>query len=290
MPSFAGGEDAASRRPMRPVERALSLRHALALGLLQGPAELLPISSSGHIALLPWLAGWPYGELDGEARKAFEVALHAGGAAALAIDMRSELIAHAARLDGRRAAVLALSLAPPSIAGLALRAPIERRLGGPRTIAAALLAGGVAMALADAHGASPGDGRECEDAGALDGLLLGVAQALALVPGVSRNGATLTAARARGFERGGAHSLSWAVALPVIVGAGALKGARLARGGARREDRAALAVGAGSAFLSTLASATLMRRGAAGERPLLPYSLYRCLLAALVIERVRREG
>src|SRR5204863_4758752 len=70
---------------------ALPLRHALALGLLHGPAELLPVSSSGHVTLVPWLAGWPYAELDGELRKAFEVALHAGTAAALLVALRDEV-------------------------------------------------------------------------------------------------------------------------------------------------------------------------------------------------------
>ncbi len=76
---------------MRPAEGALSLRHAVALGLVQGPTELLPVSSSAHIALLPWLGGWSYARMDGELRKSFEVALHAGAGLALAIDMRAEL-------------------------------------------------------------------------------------------------------------------------------------------------------------------------------------------------------
>src|ERR1035441_10867270 len=99
MPSCAGGEDAASRRPMRPADSALPLRHAVALGLLQGPAELLPVSSSAHTTLVPWLAGWPYAALDGESRKSFEVALHAGASLALAIEMRAELAAQLTRSE-----------------------------------------------------------------------------------------------------------------------------------------------------------------------------------------------
>ncbi len=142
---------------MRQAEGALSLRHAVALGLLQGPAELLPVSSSGHIALVPWLAGWPYAELDAELRKSFEVALHAG-AGVRAGDRHAQRPACARRRAWTGAArrVLALSLAPPAIAGLALGRPIERRLGGPRSIAAGLTAGAVAMALADARAAAPG--------------------------------------------------------------------------------------------------------------------------------------
>jgi undecaprenyl-diphosphatase len=277
---------------MRPAEDGLSLRQVVALGLLQGPAELLPVSSSAHTTLLPWLAGWSYGELDGELRKSFEVALHAGAGLALSIEMRAELLRQARSLDARRLVVHGLALAPASVAGYALRGPIERWLGGPRSIAAGLLAGAVAMAVLDAR---PGAGeRKCEDARALDGLALGIAQASALIPGISRNGATLTAARARGFTREAAQALSWNAALPVILGASVLKGGRLLRRATPRDERVALALGGVSAFLSTLASARILRRGSGAGggahegRALFPYSLYRCLLAALVVRRLRR--
>ncbi len=271
-------------------EGALPLRHAVALGLLQGPAELLPVSSSAHTTLIPWLAGWPYAQLDGERRKFFEVALHAGAGVALAFHMRRELLREAAHLDRRRAAVIALSVAPPGLAGYVLGRPIERLLGGPRSIAAGLSAGAVAMALADRRAGGPGGGARAQaDASARDGLMLGLAQASALIPGVSRNGATLTAARACGFGRTAAQSLSWHAGLPVIFGASVLKGARMRHTSVPREQHAALAVGGGIAFLSTLASAAVLRRPGRTERSLLPYSLYRCLLAALVIQRLRRK-
>jgi undecaprenyl-diphosphatase len=254
------------------------------LGLAQGPSELLPISSSAHATLLPLLLGWPHAELDAELGKLFDVALHAGTGVALAIDMRGELLEAAASMDRRRAAVIALSLAPPVAAGYALGGLIEHRLGGPRSIAAGLACGGVAMALADCWPADTA--RRAQDARARDGLALGIAQALALIPGVSRSGATLTAARALGFTRRDAESLSWHAALPVILAASARNGARLARGGAPPGAGAALAVGAGSAFLSTLASARALRRGRGSGRALLPYSLYRCLLAAVVLRRL----
>jgi len=270
---------------MRQAERAPTLRQALALGLLQGPAELLPISSSGHTALLPWLADWPYAELDGESRKSFELALHAGAGAALAVAMRAEVRRWLSEIDGRRARVLALALLPPALAGVVLRGPIERRLGGPRSIAAGLAAGAVAMAAADAR---PTIGaRTCAQAGAADGLALGIAQALALIPGVSRSGATLTAARARGFDRDAAQALSLQSGLPVLLGASALEIGRLARRRAAPGMRASLAAGAGAAFLSTLVSAAVLLRGGHGRR-LLGYSLYRCLLAAVVMRRLGR--
>jgi undecaprenyl-diphosphatase len=274
---------------MRRTERPLALCHALALGLAQGPTELLPISSSAHTTLLAWFAGWPYTDLDGERRKAFEVALHAGAGLALAIDMRTELARAARELDERHAVALALALGPPALAGYLLQAPIERRLGGPRSIASGLGGGAIAMALADGQaGAASRDGRRCADAGPGDGLVLGLAQACALVPGVSRNGATLAAARARGFARTDAQRLSWLAALPVMLGASMLKGRRLAGDAGPSGIRAAAILGGAAAFVSTLASARLLRRGSLAKRSLAPYALYRCLLAGLVLRRLRR--
>jgi len=261
---------------MSPPADALPLRHAVALGALQGPAELLPVSSSAHISLLPWLLRWPYADLDGELRKGFEVALHAGTAAALLIALRHEIPG----FSWRRVQLVALSFAPPAVIGKRYERPIEQRLGTPATIAAGLALGSLAMLLADR---AP-QRRRREDAGALDALLLGVAQSCALMPGVSRNGATLAAARARGFTREDANALSRHVALPVILGATALKGARLARRGVPPPLRRAFAAGAASAFASTLGSTWLIRQ-VERDRSLAPYAAYRLGLAALVILR-----
>ena len=267
---------------MPSAEPSLSLWHAAALGALHGPAELLPVSSSAHTQLLPWLAGWPYASSGGEERKTFEVALHIGAAAALAISLRGELAEDLRAPTSRGAGALALALLPPAVAGVAMRETVERRLGGPRCTAAGLAAGALAMALADRERAG---GREPGDAGAVDGLALGLAQAVALVPGVSRSGATLAAARLRGFSRDGAWRLSWLVGLPVIAGAGALKATRP---GSLGQPRTPLIAGAVSAFASTLAAATVMRRPAQ-RAPLLLFSLYRLLLAGAILRRARRE-
>src|SRR5207249_6287191 len=158
-------------RRMPPLRRALPVRDAVLLGLLQGPTELLPVSSSAHPILVPLLAGWPYAELDPPLRKSFEVSLHAGAALALAIHARRELRRAALRLDRRGVGLLALSAAPPAGAGYALHELIEQRLGGARTIARALAGGALAMALADAR---PGT-RSARDAGPRDALAIGLA-------------------------------------------------------------------------------------------------------------------
>jgi undecaprenyl-diphosphatase len=283
---------------MPPDRQPLPLRHAIALGLAQGPTELMPISSSAHTILIPWLAGWPYAELDPELRKCFEVALHAGTAAAVLADLRSvdfrqALVTTPRNFDARQAMLIVLSFIPPAVAGYTFEQLLQSRLSGPPTIAAGLLLGGVAMALADA---GPQEGtRTLVQASAADGLLLGLAQAFALIPGVSRSGAVLTAARARGFSRADSHTHARRTGHPVILGAGALKTGRLLQrggvGGAPifvdRRSASALACGGAAAFLSTLAVTRLLRRHgrAAHAAPLLPYSLYRGLLASLVILR-----
>ncbi|HUB36729.1 MAG TPA: undecaprenyl-diphosphate phosphatase [Solirubrobacteraceae bacterium] len=322
----------------RARRECLSLGEATALGAVQGPTELLPVSSSAHTTLLPWLAGSPYAELPGRARKEFEVALHAGAGLALALAMRRELLAEAMRLDRRGAATIVLSTLPPALAGYALEGPIERRLGGPGAMAGGLAAGAVAMGLADLRPGAlrhrpppdgrgslfarvrararapqkrkhprsnhPRRGRRHHDARPCDGLALGIAQALALAPGISRSGATLTAARARGFARPEAAALSWHAALPVLLGASALKGWRLRQrvrlrglGGEAGAEasasvgRGALLAGGLSAFGSTLLSVRAARWMRTSERSLAPFAAYRCLLAGVVVWRLlRRRG
>src|SRR6185437_11799128 len=122
--------------------------------------------------------------------------------------------------EWRRGLLLALSFAPAAAIGYRFERPIEKRLGGPRATAVGLLAGAAAMLLADTRPQQRGRG----DATPADGLVLGVAQAAALAPGVSRNGITLAAARWRRFSRDQANLLSRTIALPIIVGATALKG------------------------------------------------------------------
>jgi undecaprenyl-diphosphatase len=282
--------------------RALALYRAIALGLLHGPTELLPVSSSAHTTLVPWLAGWSYRELDPDLRKSFEVSLHTGTAAALL------LRAPAVRCGGRSSFLIAAT-APPALAGYALGEQIERRLGTPATILAGLLAGSAAMIGAEllscaragkARKTVTRSGEETSgsphmhnahtdpsiDTTPQDGLALGLAQALALIPGVSRSGATIATARARGFSRLEADRLSWTIGLPVIMGATLLQGTRLARRGVPHELRLPLAAGAAGAFVSTLASTRLLT--AERRARLLPAcTAYRTGLAWLVIRRMR---
>jgi undecaprenyl-diphosphatase len=265
-------------------EGAIPAAKALALGVVQGPAELLPVSSSAHIVLVPWLAGWDWERLDPEVRKSFEVALHAGAAAALLIGQRRTIAAELRSFDGHRALLLALSFVPAAVVGYTLERPIERRLGGPRATALGLLAGAAAMVLADTRPQQRGQG----EAVAVDGLALGLAQAAALAPGVSRNGVTLAAARWRRFSRDQANLLSRTIALPIIVGATALKAERMRRRGVSPTLRRSMAIGVAASFASTLASQRLIRL-VERDRALWPYAAYRAALAAAVLAKLRQR-
>lgn len=241
------------------------LAQVVALGLIQGATELLPVSSSAHVAAVPQLLGWSVAEWEPDRRKELEVALHAGALAALAPALWR------ARPDVR---TLALSLAPPVIAGYLLERPIEERLGGPTGLATGLMLGAAALALADRRTAAQRKN---------PGLALGLAQAAALFPGVSRTGATLAAARALGYSRPEASRLSFGVAGPVLAGATALKAWR----GRKDAGVQLVATGAAAAFAGTAAALKVV--GLERHRPLWPYAAERVVLAGAILAlRYRR--
>lgn len=277
---------------------------AILLGLLQGPTEIAPISSSAHTSLARAMMG---AEQDDPAMsKALDVALHGGSALALGVAMAGELRRSWGRLAAnganlacsggeeqasahqRRLAILALSLLLPSAAGYLFERSIEERLSGPKANAAGLALGAFAMAIAERSRAN----RTLEQANAADGVAAGIAQAAALIPGVSRRGATLTAARLRGMSRQDADELSWLTALPVILGACTLKAVRLRerkrggeRGGAAAGRTGELLAGAGASLLATLASARVM--SGVGRVRLLWFAAYRLALAGFVVRSMR---
>jgi undecaprenyl-diphosphatase len=233
--------------------------------------------------LVPALLGWRYGELDAELRKSFEVALHAGTALALLIGLRREVAEVVRELDGRRLARHALEMLPAAVAALTFERRIEQRLGGARRVARAQIVAGAALALADRSPAR----RARDDAGLADGLAIGLAQAVALAPGVSRNGATLTAARLLRFERPAANRLSRHAALPIILSATGLKGYRLARRGLPARVAAPFGAGLAASFVSTLAASRLIARMDAA-RSYTPLAVYRVALGAVALRILSR--
>src|SRR6201996_993872 len=119
--------------PMSRATDQLPVRRALLLGALHGPAELMPISSSAHVTVVPYLLGWDYAEADPDLRKAFEVALHAGTALALLVGLRDEEEETIRRMTPALAAQLVVASIPAALVGFTLEKPIERRFGTPET-------------------------------------------------------------------------------------------------------------------------------------------------------------
>lgn len=195
-------------------------RVAVTLGMVQGLAEFLPISSSAHLILVPWFLGWPDPGLT------FDIALHVGTLAAVAAYFWGDwlrLIRAAPRPDtpdGRLFWLLILGAIPGGIAGVLLDSLAEQALRSPLLIAGTLALMGLALLAADRWGRSD---RDMHDIGPIDVLYIGVAQACAIVPGVSRSGITIAVARARGIERAAAARFSFLLGSPIILGAALFK-------------------------------------------------------------------
>jgi undecaprenyl-diphosphatase len=210
----------------------LSDWQALVLGIVQGATELLPISSSGHLILVPWAANWHYLETHESFNKTFDVALHLGTLVAVVAyfwsDIGRYVVAWFGTLRRRRietaderiAWAVAAATIPAAIAGAVGESAIEKHLGDPWQIAVVLAVFGVLLWLADRLPQQRG----LEDVGVRNGFLIGVAQVLALIPGVSRSGITITAARAWKLERDDAARFSFLLLVPVVLGAVVYKG------------------------------------------------------------------
>ena len=204
----------------------MPIYQAIILGVVQGLTEFLPISSSGHLLLVPWLAGWD--ELDPSVKKSFDVALHLGTLVAVVGYFRHDVstyVVEGTRLlwrrerpvdpNGRLAWLFVLATLPAAAVGALFEEQIDSRLGTPTIIAVSLIVFGLLLAWADR---SLGR-RKVDGFGVRDALSVGAAQALALNPGTSRSGITMTAGRFMGFDRDAAVRISFVMSIPVIFGA-----------------------------------------------------------------------
>ena len=211
---------------------ALTDWQALTLGIVQGLTELLPISSSGHLILVPWLGRWTYLEQHDVFNQTFDVALHLGTLVAVAAYFRHDiagLVAAWLRSVGRRrverdeekvAWLVAVATVPAALVGAVGEDLIAERLGEPWQIAILLAVFGLVLWLADRT-------RERRTIGGLGlgaALVVGLAQAIALMPGVSRSGITITAGRFLGLTREAAARFSFLLLVPIVLGAVLLKG------------------------------------------------------------------
>ena len=221
----------------------MPILHAIILGLVQGFSEFLPISSSGHLALVPWLFGWnDFADVTNGAsiEKAFDTALHLGTLVAVLFYLRTELIGYvregirivvspqrADKQMGKRAWLFVASAIPAGIAGAIGQQWITDKLGTPVLIAVSLVFFGLLLLWADRQQGT----RDVDTFTRKDALLIGLTQVLALNPGTSRSGITITAARKFGFSRDAAARVSFLMSVPVIGGAVLFSLVKLVRDG-----------------------------------------------------------
>lgn len=272
----------------------MPILHAIILGIVQGFSEFLPISSSGHLELVPWLFKWNdfAGVADPESfQKAFDVSLHIGTLVAVIAYFRKDLAvfvrdgvkavvdrSQRATPEGRLAWLFVLGSAPAAVVGAVADKFIEEKLGTPPIIAVSLIGFGLLLWWADRlTGTRTVDGFTTRDS-----LLVGAAQVLALNPGTSRSGITMTAARALGFSRDGAARISFLLAVPVTLGAVAFKMLQLASDGIPPGFGGAMVAGivaSGiSGWLAVWGTLRLIR-----TRSFTPFVIYRIAAGVLVL-------
>jgi undecaprenyl-diphosphatase len=212
----------------------LSDWQALVLGVVQGATELLPISSSGHLILVPWAAGWQYLQQHPDFNKTFDVALHLGTLVAVVIYFWRDIVrlvrawvesVRRRRIetqDERVAWYVAVATVPAAIVGAVGEDFIERQLGDPWQIAILLAVFAILLWLADRLPQR----RSMDEIGWMGAVGIGLAQCLALMPGTSRSGVTITAGRFLKLDRDSAARLSFLLLVPIVFGASVLKGVK----------------------------------------------------------------
>lgn len=220
---------------------------AVVLGIVQGLAEFLPISSSGHLILVPWLLGWP------DSGQTFDLALHLGTVLALLgyfwrdwLTLARAVLAGLASAEARKSShwrlawLLLLGSLPAGLIGLGLEDVIEQNVRQPVLIAVLLIVFGLALLAADRLSRRV---RGLDDIGIADAVVIGFAQAIALVPGVSRSGITITAGLLRGLDRPAAARFSFLLSAPIIFAAAVYKLRILFRGPPTGTEALAFVVG-----------------------------------------------
>ncbi len=265
--------------------------HAIILGIAQGLAEFLPISSSGHLIVVPWLFGWHDFAGSASLEKAFDTALHIGTLVAvvayfwkdlwvLVVALFRSLRTRAIDdLEEKLAWLLLLSAIPGAITGALLDNVITEHLGQPWLIGLMLVLFGLVLLVVDRLAGARTDA----DFAPRDALLMGAAQALALQPGVSRSGATITMARGLRFSRDGAARLSFLMAVPITAGAAAYKMLKLqVNGGIPSGFGGPFVVGiAVSGIVGWIAIAALLKY--VRTRSFMPFVIYRVVVGVAIM-------
>jgi undecaprenyl-diphosphatase len=265
------------------------LLQALVMGVVQGLTEFLPISSSGHLILIPYLFGWSDGFITS---LGFTVALHAGTLAALLLYFREDWFRlipaglAAARdrsfrgdQDRKLAWLLVVSTIPAAILGVLLNDPVEKAIRQANIVAVLLVIGGAILWLADRWVSGK---TTLPRLGMPAALGIGLAQALALFPGVSRSGISISAGMFAGLDRADAARYSFLMATPVTAGAVLYEGYKLVKGGEAMSEAGPLLVGIVAAFVSGIIAISALLRYVR-TRSYNVFVVYRLVLAGVVL-------
>ncbi len=272
----------------------MSILHAIVLGIVQGLTEFLPISSSGHLEIVPWLFNWNDYDTPATA-KAFDTALHLGTLVAVFIFLRRELVVYlragvqfafrrqsSTTVVGKQAWFLVASAIPAGIVGAIFEESITERLGTPNLIAVSLIVFGLLLVWADKQAMVAQNSRDVTQLSLRDALVIGMAQVLALNPGTSRSGITITAARLTGYSRDAAVRLSFLMSVPIIGGAVVFKLAQLWRDGIPEGLAVPIMVGIVSAGISGwVAMWSIIRL--VRTKSFSPYVIYRVALGTAIL-------
>ena len=252
------------------------------LAIIQGITEFLPISSSGHLALAPMLLGWKDQGL------AMDVAVHMGALGAVVFYLWREIwmmLCGLAKLttgridEGAKLAwLIVIASIPVIISGLAVKAYLGDSLRIPLLMGWAFIIGGILLYLGDRYGLKI---RRISHITTGSALLIGVAQALAVIPGASRAGTTITMARLLGYERRDAARFSMLLSIPAIAGAGFLHGTDVIQGG-NTAFQADLLLAAGLAFVAALLAIIVMMSWLQ-RQSFTPFVFYRIALGILIL-------
>ncbi len=260
----------------------MTIFQAIVFGAVQGLTEFLPISSTAHLVLLPWAAGWPDPGLS------FDVALHLGTLIALLIYFSPDWVALVSAAlglkkrqeapDARTAWMIVAATIPGAIAGALFEHKVEDALRAPQIIAAMLIVMALVLMAAEFLGHRK---KGLDDVSWTDALAIGAAQAFAIVPGVSRSGVTITAGLFRGLKRDTAARFSFYLSTPIIGGAVAKKMLDMLKAGATVEQWTPFVIGIiTSGIVGYLSIAFMMRY--LQTRSTFPFVYYRIALGIAI--------
>jgi undecaprenyl-diphosphatase len=266
---------------------------SIILGIVQGITEFLPISSSAHIIIVPWFFGW------GEPGLTFNVAVHMGTLLAVLLYFRADIMAMAMALPkgiaagtpladpmSRMALIILAGSIPAGVIGFTFGDQIENVFhdGGNASVAMAIIAGmlivvGLLMLMVERRLPQH---REFERIGWRDGIIIGLAQAVSLIPGTSRSGSTITAGMILGLRKEVAARFSFLLGIPAVAGAGMLEASRLAERGLAADERLPFIVGAITSLVVGYASIAFLLKFLR-TNSVLVFTVYRCGLGLMML-------